>query len=122
MTKNNKSPESGFALVEAILILVIIGLISGIGVWIYGQNQKVKDTAAKSESANGIVAKKADSVKEVTTKEAGTVSAVETITKNDSVSESASEDKESTQESTNATNDLKSATNIGDSFNESTLF
>jgi hypothetical protein len=103
--------------------VVVIGLVAGIGVWVMNANKNVKKTANSSESAStSTVAKKTEEIKTVDAKMVGTAAAVETITKNDSIDESTTEDKEAAEEAANATNDLKVLNQAGDSFDEKTLF
>jgi type II secretory pathway pseudopilin PulG len=123
MAHKSESAQSGFALVEGLLIVVVIGLVAGIGVWVMNANKNVKKTANSSESAStSTVAKKTEEIKTVDAKMVGTAAAVETITKNDSIDESTTEDKEAAEEAANATNDLKVLNQAGDSFDEKTLF
>jgi competence protein ComGC len=123
MAHKSESAQSGFALVEGLLIVVVIGLVAGIGVWVMNANKSVKKTANSSESASAsTVAKQTAQIKPIDPKTVGTAAAVETITKNDSIDETNAEEKDAATEAANATNDLKVVNQAGDSFDEKTLF
>lgn len=53
--KNNK----GFALVEGLLVLVIVGMLTGIGWYVWNANNKTNDTLANTDAASSSVAKSA---------------------------------------------------------------
>lgn len=46
------SKQSGFAFLELVLIIVIIGALVVIGMWVYGQHKSKNDTASNGTALN----------------------------------------------------------------------
>jgi len=102
-----KARQQGYAAVEIVLIVVIVALIGGIGVWIYKQNNKQ------------VVAPAADSSNGTTQAAAGTSEGVDQVSQSDAQDEAAINKKYDNSEQSTATSSNTALNNVGNSYDES---
>lgn len=105
MAKSKKRFKSGFAVVEALLIIVIIGIIGGVGYWVMTQRNGATDTATEA-------------AKTLPTSKPGTLSAIDQLAGQDSQTETNIGNQYDTQTQTTAQSSNAAASNLGDAYNE----
>jgi len=103
--KGNKS--AGFAVVEALLIIVILAGIVGIGVYIMHQRQTTKTTASGATSQ--------------TQAPAGTTSSIDQLTQQDAQTEAGTDSQADNQMQQDATSANSATSNVGGAYNEANL-
>lgn len=122
MSRIVQTKQGGFAVVEAVLVLVIVGLLAGTGYWVVSQRKKinnlnnstVSDTTAATQSSTPAPA----TVSQVDPKLAGTSAGViQTVTLGGQA-ESQADSKGVSSISSGVTSTDSAANNIGSSYNE----
>src|SRR5579864_6982510 len=93
MRQRERTLNTGFALVETVLILIIIGIIAGVGYWVATQRNS-------SSSANSSTATPATTT---VTAKSGTLGAIDQLTKADSQAETGIDTKYQTGDQSAAT-------------------
>jgi len=110
MVEPKPRPAAGFAAIETVLVLIIIGIIAGVGYWVVTQRN---NTTASTTSTNTPVTV----IGQVTAK-AGTLSAIDQLTTLDSQSEANIDTKYDSVDQTSAQSANTAASNIGGAYNE----
>jgi len=98
---------AGFAAVETLLLVVILGLVAGVGYWVTTQRHK---TTASVTSLTPSTATKAAS---------GTATAIDQLTASDAQAETTISTKHDATTQANAASSNAAASNIGGAYNES---
>jgi len=124
MPKLSKGPraEAGFSMIDALLVLVIIGILVGVGAYVYKQNHKnvMSPTAAASTTATTTSPGSASSTNS-STNQTGTTAYINQLTQQEAESESSITSQNDNAESQAALSANSAATNVGGAYNESTL-
>lgn len=110
MPKQDRS-ISGFALIETLLVLIIIGIIACVGYWVATQrtNNDTANNSSQNASANNPAAKP------------GTLSAVDQIIQVDTQAENSIDSKYETADQSSALSANTAAKNLGGAYDESSL-
>jgi len=101
------SEQKGFSLVEALVIILVIGVIGASGFLLYQNHHKKPVQSATTANQ--------------TTPPAGTTQSIDSLTANDAKGEAAIDAKHTTSETSAAQSSNSSAANIGGAYNESSL-
>lgn len=102
-----KQKQAGFAIIEAVLIVVVLALLGGVGYYVVNKNKPVGETANQAPA---------------TSQTASTPTAeVEQSLNQAAELESATEDSSSAAVESEIDAAVDSASNVGDSFNENDL-
>ncbi|HSX53301.1 MAG TPA: prepilin-type N-terminal cleavage/methylation domain-containing protein [Patescibacteria group bacterium] len=109
MTKIDNRPQRGFAMVEALLVIIIIGLVVGVGYWVATQRNSTKSPTSSAIPAGQAAAP------------VGTAAAIDTLTQQDAQSETAIYTKGDTTDQSNAQSTNSALTNLGGAYNETNL-
>ncbi len=109
MTDIDNRAQTGFAMVEAVLVLIIIGLVVGVGYWVTTQKNATKTTASSATPTGQVTAK------------TGTTAAIDQLTKQDAQAETAINAKEDSSDQSNAQSTNSALTNLGGAYNETSL-
>lgn len=116
MQQTNQSRQGtggqGFAFVETVLVLAIIGLIAGVGVYVVRQQQNAARTAANTSVVATTPAASAPQ---------GTSASIDQLTAQSTASELAASHSADSQFQAVATSDNSALTNLGGAYNESSF-
>jgi len=107
-----KDNNAGFAAVEAVLLVVILAIIGGVGAYV-AQQKHAADATLTSASA------KATQVKTPVT--AGTTASIDQLTRQDAQTEANIDKSADSQTQQNATSSNSAVTNVGGAYNETNL-
>lgn len=114
MSQRLKKDQRGFAFVEALLIIVIIGLVAGVGYYVVKQRSNGVTPATSSAPAAS-----SPSTTATVTASAGTTDAIDQLTQADAQSEDSINSKYEKQTQSAATSDSTALSNLGGAYNES---
>ena len=107
MAKNNQPTTHGFAAVEIVLLLVIVGLVAGVGYWVHSQRkQDMTSTTAKTVTSRN------------TGTQPGTTAAVEGIAQSETNDEEKSADKAISNISGSVQQTQSTTAAVGSSYDE----
>lgn len=106
-----KQTQKGFAVVEAVLIVVVLALLSGVGYWVVSKNKPKSLTASESS---------VETKKAVAPASAPSAAVEQTLTQAVDT-EDATEDSGAVEVEKKVDTAVDSASNVGDSFNENDL-
>lgn len=102
--------QQGFAIVEALLVILIVGVMVAVGYWVWKQRgEKSANTSTNSAAATVSPAKE------------GTTEGIDQLTQLDEKSESDIDQKYGTTAQTNAASSADAASNVGGAYNENSL-
>lgn len=114
-TFRKQEGSNGFAVVEAILILVIVAGVLGAGAYVYSKHHKANTTA---NAANAATTTTASSQAEPLN---GTTNSVQQLMQQEVQSETSADSSVDAQNMQTVTNVNSAATNVGGAYNENTL-
>jgi hypothetical protein len=102
--------QRGFGIVEALLILVVVGAIAGIGVYVIRQKNRT-DTLLSKTNTTGAVST-------AVTPSAGTTASIDQLTEQETQTEVGADHAADVQVGLDATSANSAATNVGSAYNE----
>lgn len=102
-----RQKQAGFAVIEAVLIIIIIGIVAGVGYWVLKQRQSNKSTATTNNPQTQTTAIKP-----------GTTAAIDSVLAGEQNDEAKADNKAVNSVNTSVTQTQTSAAAIGDSYNE----
>ncbi len=105
-----KQPHTGFAVVEFLLVLVIVGLLVGVGYWVATQRRSVNSTTASTNPTSTSNTTSAPA--------AGTTASIDALTSKEIDAETATDSAATNNVNKAATSSNSAASNIGESYNE----
>ncbi|MDB5176238.1 MAG: hypothetical protein JWM81_1096 [Candidatus Saccharibacteria bacterium] len=108
-----RKSSSGFALVEALLVLVIIAIIAGVGAYVLHQKNSA-DATLSSEA-------KISSSQSPTTTASGTSASIDKLTQQDSQNEASVDSSSDGQIQQTSTSDSSTVSSVGSAYNENNL-
>jgi hypothetical protein len=111
MTILKKEPAHGFAAVESLLVLIIIGMVVGVGYWVITQRNTTPTSSNATNNSSAITRPVKDST--------GTISSIDQLTSVDSQSEANISNANDSSEQSTAQSSSSSAANVGGAYNES---
>mgnify|MGYP001796911860 CR=1 FL=1 len=103
-----KKRQQGFAALEAILIVIIIAAIAGVGGWVYTQKTKTSSTVATPTAS-------------IAPTKLGTTDAIEQLTKQEGASEASIDTKHESDEQTTSQSANPAQKDLGGAYDETTL-
>lgn len=106
--------SNGFAVVEAILALVIVAGVLGAGAYVYSKHHKANTTANASNTATTTASSQAAPLN-------GTTNSVQQLMQQEVQSETSADSSADAQNMQTVTNVNSAATNVGGAYNENTL-
>lgn len=106
--KIRKNKQAGFALAEGVLLIVLVGLLVGVGLYVSGKN---KDKGSNSAQNSSQVAPELDA------KQVGTTAGIEIINQNDINEELKAAEATAAQEESDAFNDVAATSAVGEGYN-----
>jgi cytoskeletal protein RodZ len=109
MTKS-RIDQRGFGVVEALLVVVIVGAIAGIGVYVVRQKNHT-DTLLNKTNTTGAAST-------VAAPSAGTTASVDQLTEQETQTEVSADHASDARVSQDATSANSAATNVGSAYNE----
>jgi len=109
--------EHGFAAIEAVLIVVIVAGIVGAGAWVYSQRKTNKTPASSAVTTPAATPAAAT----IDPSKVGTTTGIDQVLTAESQSESQADDKGSATVTGTTGSTNSSASNIGDSYDESSF-
>ncbi len=101
--------ERGFSGIEALIIVVIVGVLGGVGYWVYSQNHKKTPISSSIQTSTPTI--KLD----------GTTQSVDNLTNQDANMEASIDGKYENTEQSTARAANQAAQNIGGAYDESTF-
>ncbi len=113
MTVKSKLGQAGFGAVEGLLILVIVGLLGGVGFYVYKQNNDAKSRLSNSSSS-------ATATKSKVTAD-GTPESFDQMSQQESDNESSINDKYQNSDKQAVESANSATSSVGDSYDESSL-
>ncbi len=106
-----KQTQSGFAIIEAVLIVVVLALLGGVGFWVVSKNKSTQQSASQSS---------VETKKPLETAKAPTAAVEQSLSQSIDVETAADDDGAASVEKEIDSAVSASAT-VGDSFNENNL-
>ncbi len=105
--------QTGFAIIEAVLILVIIGAVVGVGAYVLNAKKTVNKTLSSgtttpAQQATPVLAN-------------GTTASIDQLTQQEAQSETAANNSGDSQLQQDSSSSNASVSNVGSSYNESSL-
>lgn len=113
-TINKQEGTSGFAVVEAVLVLVIVAGVLGAGAYVYSKHHKASTTATTSNTATTTASSQAVPLN-------GTTNSVQQLMQQEVQSEASADNSADAQNMQTVTNVNSAATNVGGAYNENAL-
>lgn len=107
-----KDNSAGFAAVEAVLIVVIIAVIGGVGAYVLKQNNAANHSLSSASHADNTAAIPVS---------AGTTASIDQLTQLDAQSETDAYTAGDTQTQTNTSDANSAVTNVGGAYDETSL-
>ena len=107
-----KENNAGFAAVEAVLLVVIVAIIGGVGAYV-AQQKHTADITLNSSSSKTVPAK--------TPVAAGTTTSIDQLMQQDALAETNIDMAADSQAQQNATSSNSAVTNVGGSYDETSL-
>jgi Tfp pilus assembly protein FimT len=107
--------EYGFAGLEAVLVIVIIGIVAGVGYWVFTQR---KDTTSQSVTSS---AAPASTIKAVDPSKNGTVEGIDQLTQADGASEATINQQYGASDQSAAMSSTAAQNSVGGAYNESSF-
>jgi len=102
--KKSKPSPGGFAVIEGLLVIVIIGIVGATGYWVL--TQRTTPDSGSATTTNSASAKP------------GTISAIDQLTDQDSQSEASISNQYDAAEQSSAQSSNAAAANVGGAYNE----
>jgi type II secretory pathway pseudopilin PulG len=107
----NKQTQSGFAIIEAVLIVVVLALLGGVGFWVVSKNKTTQQSANQST---------VETKKPLETAKTPTAAVEQTLTQSIDTETAADDDGAASVEN-EIDGAINAAATVGDSFNENNL-
>jgi len=111
-TFKKQEGSNGFAVVEAILVLVIVAGVLGVGAYVYSKHHKAYTTANTATTTTA--SSQAEPLN-------GTTNSVQQLMQQEAQSETSADSSTDAQNMQTVTNVNSAATNVGGAYNENTL-
>ena len=106
-----KQTQSGFAIIEAVLIVVVLALLGGVGFWVVSKNKSNTESASQAT---------VETKKPVDTAKAPTAAVEQSISQSIDIETAADDDGAASIEK-EIDGAIDAAATVGDSFNENNL-
>lgn len=110
--KSSRQDQSGFAIVEAVLILVVIAAIAGVGYYVVNQNKQASKTLNSTASNSGANTQPAAP---------GTTASIDQLTSANASAETSADNSADSQIQSNLNSTNSASNSVGGAYNENNL-